>query len=448
MTCTLTPVDPASDRNTEQRPAPSIRPARRIGRAPACRAARAAALAAALLALAGCGGGGGDSPAAPGPAPAPTADEATVSTSYASVEREAAAAVADTEMQAVAAAQPVGAGILPPRVLAYCSRFADWRNCGEKSTFTLQVNGQAREYIVWRPKTTAQRQNVPVVFMLHGTSGDGELFWDISAWREKALREGFYTVFPSSLKYCYLEDDDRDPATPMSVQAFTKWADGQLGTGDRPLCTPSQAATLAPAQRAGIATTVADDVAFLRAIAAEVKSRFPRTDPKRLYISGFSNGAAMSARAAAEMADLFAAAHSAASTLTAAVADVAVASRPISVVHTVGDADEEQKVAFGFGAGTIPLTESLMTDPTNPRYRADVVARFLRVLQIPDVYAYSAPTVSGVITSRFDYATSARGNVFRTVVIQGATHEYPNGRNHPVVMADEIWPFFAVYALP
>ena len=46
-----------------------------------------------------------------------------------------------------------------------------------------------------------------------------------------------------------------------------------------------------------------------------------------------------------------------------------------------------------------------------------------------------------------DIAVGAQ-NVFIVFVIEDATHQYPNGVNHPVVMTDLLWPIFSRYTLP
>lgn len=401
---------------------------------------------AALWTLSACGGGSEGEPTV-------DSDAQVVATALAALEIDAATAAAGSNRRyAQAASDPVGTGILPPALIAYCRQHEDWRDCGDKTTFTTEVNGQTRSYIVWRPKTAALRIKVPVVFMFHGTSGDGELFWDISAWREKALREGFLAVYPSALKHCYSQDNDHDPATPPEINLFTKWADGQLGSSERPLCGPQQIAALSATQRQGLSLKLADDIGFARALVAELRLNFPHTDPKRLFVTGFSNGAAMVGRLAAQMADVFAAARCGSSAVATQGASQTAASRPIPLMHSIGDEDEEQKGRFGFPNGSIPLTEWLMQDPLNPAYPNGVVLPFLAVLRRADRYTWSSGVVSGQQTSTFTYTTPLQpgggAGHFSTTIIRGATHEYPNGRNHPVIMANELWPFFGRHPLP
>ncbi|MBK7697090.1 MAG: hypothetical protein IPI30_23145 [Saprospiraceae bacterium] len=68
------------------------------------------------------------------------------------------------------------------------------------------VDGRMRESIIVQPSTPPPAGGYPVVFMLHGTSGDGLKFYNISGWKELGEDENFITVFPSSLSWCFVED--------------------------------------------------------------------------------------------------------------------------------------------------------------------------------------------------------------------------------------------------
>ena len=58
--------------------------------------------------------------------------------------------------------------------------------------------------------------------------------------------------------------------------------------------------------------------------------------------------------------------------------------------------------------------------------------------------------VSGRKTSQFSFSSSAIGanNTFHAVIIEGLEHEYPNGLNHPVRLADVLWQHFKNVTLP
>ena len=49
----------------------------------------------------------------------------------------------------------------------------------------LMVDGVQREVVLHVPDSVDGSSDVPVVFMLHGTSGSGHKFYNISGWVEK-----------------------------------------------------------------------------------------------------------------------------------------------------------------------------------------------------------------------------------------------------------------------
>ena len=65
-------------------------------------------------------------------------------------------------------------------------------------------------------------------------------------------------------------------------------------------------------------------------------------------------------------------------------------------------------------------------------------------------YTFAPTPVQGQLVPTFTYSHSLVGatNSFTVAVIEGATHQYPNGTNHPLVMADALWSFFSRHSLP
>ncbi len=317
--------------------------------------------------------------------------------------------------------------------------------CGHKHVFTPTVAGLVREYIVYVPWRSIGVPNLPAVFMFHGTSGDGERFFDISGWREKADETGLIAVFPSALTHCFYEDDiTRNGVFEANERKLTtKWAAGKLGDpAVRPLCTAAQMADLSPTQRARADHPLADDMTFFSTMVNSLVSDF-QVDAKRVYVSGFSNGAEFTGRLATEASTRVAAAACASSVVSVDT----LAARPMSVVHSVGELDPDQSAALGYTDGAIPLTEDLTG---NPRWNNGVVLPFITTQQLANSYTYSQVMANGRLTSRFQYASSTAGasNVFHSIVVQGLAHEYPNGKNHPIRLADELWDFFRERRLP
>jgi polyhydroxybutyrate depolymerase len=306
----------------------------------------------------------------------------------------------------------------------------------------LMVDGVRREVVLQVPASVDGSHAVPVVFMLHGTSGDGEKFYNISGWVEKANAEGFIAVFPSALSYCLGDDDDYDGIIePDEFKVTTKWAAGELGTPTMPLCTDEQIAALPIGQQNEIESRVLrDDVAFFDAIVGALQQELP-VDTRRLYVTGFSNGASMSGRLLIDRSETFAAFAMAAGLPAVA----GPAQRPAPGVFTVGSLDD--RFLTPLGLESLPLDEGFLQIPEVGAAMGTIA---LDVQLDNTRYTFAPVVVQGHVVPTFTYGQSLVGatNTFTVAVIEGATHQYPNGQNHPLVMADALWSFFRQYSLP
>ena len=317
--------------------------------------------------------------------------------------------------------------------------------CGNTHVLTANISGQDREFIVYVPWQSIGMANLPAVFMLHGTSGDGQQFYLHSGWKEQADLTGLVAVFPTALWHCFYQDDNKDGSFDLIAErhVVTKWAAGKLGDpSERPLCTDAQKAGLSADKRALVDHPLADDMGLFSHMVSVLTNQFG-VDRRRVYASGFSNGAEMSGRLAAEMSTTFAAVACSSS----AVSVNTVAARPLSLIWTVGELDPEQSLAMGYTNGVIPLTADLAL---NPHFIAAVQFPFTRMLQLAFTHTHSQLTAYTKLISHFSYTISQIGaaNSFNGYVIQGLGHEYPNGDNHPVKMAEALWGFFQTQTLP
>ena len=313
-------------------------------------------------------------------------------------------------------------------------------NTPGKHVHTLTVGGLEREVIVYVP-AQARTTRPPVVFMFHGTSGDGERFFNVSGWREKADAEGLIAVFPSALTHCFFEDENQDGDfnDAGELKITTKWSAGKLGE-TYVLCTAEQIAQLPADKQALVDHPLADDVAFFRAM-LDLAGTGYAIDRTRVYVTGFSNGGEMTSRLAVEVSDRIAAGAAAAGPLSEEI----VAPRPVPFVFSVGSLDDRFTVKLG--VPELPLGESLFTDLPP---LAGLNRRYLKAFSLAESTAYAPLTLGGKAVNRFISSTSLVGasNQFQFAVIEDATHQYPNGANHPVSMADVLWTFFKPYALP
>lgn len=344
---------------------------------------------------------------------------------------------------------PIAGSATVPRYLGELAAFAcpvAPAECGVKTVHRVAIGGVDREFIVYQPwrAQAAQRvtAQVPAVFVLHGTSGDGERFYNISGWREKADAEGFVAVFPSALHHCFREDENGDGTIAQNErQIVTKWAQGWLGGAVQPLCGAAEVAQLPAAVRTLVDHPLADDIAFVTTMLDTLAATYT-TDPRRTYAAGFSNGAQMVSRLAAELSDRFAAVAPAAGNLTVTT----LPARPMSVLLTVGSLDSLVVPALGY-ASAIPLDASLAG---NPLWLAVMVTPWSNALGLAANPVWSAPRAYGTQLSRLSYGAAAQGAThrFEALVIDGADHLYPNGVNHPVRLAELVWEFFRNESLP
>lgn len=178
----------------------------------------------------------------------------------------------------------------------------------------LEVGGRRREALVDAPE--ASGGPMPVVVMFHGAGATAELARTNTGWGELARRERFIAVFPEGTR--------RDPSAPPAFrQNPQSWNDGS--------------------GRGHVAHRQVDDVAFTAALLDHVAERWP-ADPRRVYAVGFSNGAALTFRVAAELSGRIAAAAPVAGHLWLERPEPA---RPVPLRLITGSADPLNPLAGG-----------------------------------------------------------------------------------------------------
>jgi polyhydroxybutyrate depolymerase len=182
---------------------------------------------------------------------------------------------------------------------------------------------------LFRPPTGATTG--AVVLFLHGTGGTASWAADETGWPDLAARENFLLVLPEGLP-----PNPRKP--PKFLTNPPRWNDGS-SLVNSPWSLVSGPSSVGfnplPEDQGRLTTDQTDDVGFLAAVIEDVLRR-ESADPRRVYLSGFSNGAGMAFRFAAERADLL-----------AAIAPVAgycavgypQPSRPVPTLYLVGTAD-------------------------------------------------------------------------------------------------------------
>jgi polyhydroxybutyrate depolymerase len=175
---------------------------------------------------------------------------------------------------------------------------------------SIESGGRTRTYFVHTPPGYDGNEKLPLVMVLHGGGGNAENAEKMSGMSDKADAVNFLVVYP----------------------------DGTGGVGDH-FHTWNSGNCCAYALKNNV-----DDVAFLRGLLEKLEYEYA-VDPKRVYVTGISNGGMMAYRVGCTMADKVAAIAPVAGALNVACDP----SAPISVIAFHGTEDEN--VSYNGGTG-------------------------------------------------------------------------------------------------
>ncbi len=294
--------------------------------------------------------------------------------------------------------------------LAICNATAD----------SLDVGGTQRTYSALVPDHSSR---VPLVLVLHGNSQQGRDMRERTAWPDVAQRAHLAVVFPDGLN--------------------RSWADLR-----------------ADEERAGTKPPRGtDDTAFLTALVQHFIDD-GTADPKRVYVTGVSNGGAMAMTLACQRAGTFAAAAIVIMSLTETMQDACKPSRPIPILFMNGTADPLVAYEGGRAKSRFAVSHLLSTPDT---------VRFWREINgcAPDDGASLAlPDVDpgdGSSVTRIDSRCPAGRDVV-LYRVDGGGHRMPGRKpdarrdafvtrllgpqNHDIDGAETIWAFLARFSRP
>jgi polyhydroxybutyrate depolymerase len=232
---------------------------------------------------------------------------------------------------------------------------------------TLQSGGIARTYHRYRPPELAATTHPPLVVVLHGGFGQGAGAERLYHWDAAARKHGFVVVYPDGVG--------------------RSWNGGNC---------------CGPAARGDV-----DDVGFLSALVQRLEAD-SGVDPRRVYVTGMSNGAFMVYRMACEAPIAIAAIGPVAGTL-GVTCDHA---RPTSVLHIHGSAD--RNIPFDGGAGSGFERRARLAVP-------EALARWRRIDRC------EPPVTKTVGTVATQHADCADGREVELITIAGAGHQWPGG---------------------
>jgi polyhydroxybutyrate depolymerase len=275
-------------------------------------------------------------------------------------------------------------------------------------TRTVNVEDAARSYIAHVPPSYRPTHATPVVLNFHGGGGQARIQEQLSRMNVQADVAGFIVVYPEG--------------TPALV--------GKLQTFNAGSC-------CGRAERKNV-----DDIAFTSTILDDLGKDLC-VDRDRVYATGISNGAMMAYRLACELADRIAAIAPVAGTLGV---ENCSPSRPVSVLHFHGTADESVPYRGGFSHK--PLTRNLAF-----RSVASSIGFF--------VGRNGCSTVPAVIYQKgdakcFRYHPCSDQTEVRLCNIEGGGHTWPGGApylrggktSYDIDANEEMFKFFALHPMP
>jgi len=284
---------------------------------------------------------------------------------------------------------------------------------------SIAVGGLERRYVVHVPPDYGSNTLWPVVIIFHGGGGTARtVMWE-TGFAEKADQEGFLAVFP--------EGTAPDPSRPgRFIGNPQTWNDGserKIGAVERNVA----------------------DVEFVFAMIGDLKERF-NVDERRIYATGFSNGASMSFRIARELSPVIAA------VAPVAGADWLYGKRPdraVPLLYITGTADPLNPLEGGeirIGAKTYGKKPPIQ----------EMIARWVKLhgCQAEPRVVYNREGVRGVA-----YCRAQGTETVLLYTIDGHGHHWPGGKsalpertagknNAKLKATVIIWDFFKARSLP
>ena len=279
-----------------------------------------------------------------------------------------------------------------------------------KNSYQFDINGSLRNFHVHVPGSYDGTEAVPLVYMFHGSGGNGNVVYDNSGWKAVAEREGFISVYPTAQEYFVLELGRNQ----------TKWSAVGLD------------------QELDETTVVEDDFPFVLEMHASMLATF-NVDETRIYASGFSNGGGFTkSRLMCEWSDVLAAVATAGGHGLPQV--VPVQSSDLISIHTIMGNKDDKKLKLAGQTEPFPMdAESIMGHD----YLRGSIDNILTMLELSASYE-SMEEAPNFNTLTFDDPQSGFENEYRFTMVNGMGHIWPNGNNHASGLnaAEKFWAFF------
>jgi polyhydroxybutyrate depolymerase len=298
--------------------------------------------------------------------------------------------------------------LTPFLIVAALAAQADRLTPGDH-TRSLDIEGNRRMYAVHVPESYDDAEATAVVLVFHGFGANGATMARFCGMNEKADQERFLAVYP-------------------------------YGTGARVFRLFNGGGA-----KNEMARRLPDDVAFVVRLLEDLET-VVNVDRDRTYATGFSNGAMMCYRLAAELPDRIAAIAPIAGTMASGLP---APRRPVPVMHFHGTADP----AFSYNGAVDGASEAFHVKPV--RETVKHWAALNHCLPEPITCRKDDDADDGTAVIRECYRTKEGQTRVVLYVIEGGGHNWPGqsppwflGRATKEVSANDLmWEFFQQHPL-
>ncbi len=242
----------------------------------------------------------------------------------------------------------------------------------------ITVDGHERSYLLYRPQSATREAPAPLVVVLHGGFGSGSQAEHSYGGDALADKRGFVVAYPDGIR--------------------RSWNAGSICCG-----------------RA--AKEKVDDVGFITALIHEV-SKAENIDPRRVYLTGISNGAALSYRYACEGSYPIAAIG----TVSGSMSFACRHPHALSVMEIHGMDDQNIPIMGGRGPRGVTRVE---WQPVR-----NVLDGFSKAAHCTPAPVYTDSAVTTAIS------TCPDNREIELITIDGAGHQWPGGKPHGILAGE------------
>jgi len=286
-------------------------------------------------------------------------------------------------------------------------------------SLSIKVDNLERHYIVHVPKGYDTQKSISVVMMFHGGGGTGTAAMNETRWAEKSDQSGFIAVFPEASR--------PNMSIPANFRTNPQtWNDGS-----------------------GRFQSGVDDVKFVNNLIDDLGTRF-KIDHKRIYATGFSNGASMSFHLGVHLSKRLAAIAPVSGALWT---DDPRPKRPISLFYLTGKQDPLNPLDGGIPR--LAIGGRGLGGRTKPPVK-EHIQKWVKALNC----SKEPQTIydrDGVIGLRYGHGNQGTEVVYYTVDEMG--HTWPGGMSilpeawvgkltDKIKANDLIWDFFQKHPMP